>query len=65
MSSSASTPSPASGNTRPKVMFVDDEERIVRLLRMIFRDTYEVFYRDAVADIAAFRKGEPVRVLEP
>ena len=31
----------------------------------VTRDTYEVFYRDAVADIAAFRKGEPVRVLEP
>ncbi len=29
--------------TRPKVLFVDDEERIVRLLRMMFRDTYEVF----------------------
>ncbi|EID52603.1 D-2-hydroxyacid dehydrogenase family protein [Saccharomonospora xinjiangensis] len=30
----------------------------------VTRDTYEVFYRDAVADIAAFSRGEPVRVLE-
>ncbi|MER7113802.1 D-2-hydroxyacid dehydrogenase family protein [Saccharomonospora azurea] len=29
----------------------------------VTRDTYEVFYRDAVEDIAAFRRGEPVRVL--
>jgi phosphoglycerate dehydrogenase-like enzyme len=27
--------------------------------------TYEVFYRDAVEDIAAWLKGEPVRVLNP
>lgn len=30
----------------------------------VTRETYEVFYRDAVADIAAFQRGEPVRVLE-
>lgn len=28
---------------RAKVLFVDDEERIVRLLRVIFREKYEVF----------------------
>ncbi|MEO8250207.1 MAG: response regulator [Burkholderiales bacterium] len=28
---------------KPKVLFVDDEERIVNLLRMIFRANYEVF----------------------
>ncbi|WP_028661413.1 D-2-hydroxyacid dehydrogenase family protein [Saccharomonospora saliphila] len=31
----------------------------------VTRDVYEVFYRDAVADIAAYRAGEPVRVLRP
>ncbi|WP_197321247.1 D-2-hydroxyacid dehydrogenase family protein [Saccharomonospora sp. NB11] len=30
----------------------------------VTRETYEVFYRDAVEDIAAFQRGEPVRVLE-
>ena len=25
--------------------------------------TYEVFYRDAVEDVAAWMRGEPVRVL--
>ncbi|MBP0457169.1 D-2-hydroxyacid dehydrogenase family protein [Streptomyces montanisoli] len=29
----------------------------------VTRDTYEVFYRDAVEDIAAWAAGEPVRVL--
>ncbi|OQO94911.1 hydroxyacid dehydrogenase [Saccharomonospora piscinae] len=29
----------------------------------VTRDVYEVFYRDAVADIAAFQAGAPVRVL--
>ncbi|WP_298179976.1 D-2-hydroxyacid dehydrogenase family protein [Saccharomonospora sp.] len=30
----------------------------------VTRDVYEVFYRDAVADIAAYQKGAPIRVLE-
>ena len=29
--------------TKAKILFVDDEERIVKLLRMIFRPSYEVF----------------------
>ncbi|WP_007026572.1 D-2-hydroxyacid dehydrogenase family protein [Saccharomonospora iraqiensis] len=31
----------------------------------VTRDVYEVFYRDAVEDIAAFRAGTPTRVLTP
>jgi phosphoglycerate dehydrogenase-like enzyme len=31
----------------------------------VTRDVYEVFYRDAVADIAAYQAGAPVRVIEP
>lgn len=31
----------------------------------VTRDVYEVFYRDAVDDIAAFRAGTPTRVLTP
>ncbi|MGW4486057.1 D-2-hydroxyacid dehydrogenase family protein [Amycolatopsis sp. NPDC004368] len=30
----------------------------------VSRETYEIFYRDAVEDIAAFRAGEPIRVME-
>ena len=32
-------------------------------LGYVTRETYEIFYRDAVEDIAAYRAGEPVRVM--
>jgi phosphoglycerate dehydrogenase-like enzyme len=28
------------------------------------REVYEIFYRDAVEDIAAFQSGNPIRVME-
>jgi phosphoglycerate dehydrogenase-like enzyme len=34
-------------------------------LGYVTRDTYAVFYRDAVEDVAAYLRGEPVRVLTP
>ncbi len=34
-------------------------------LGYVTRKTYEVFYRDAVEDVAAFLAGEPVRVITP
>jgi phosphoglycerate dehydrogenase-like enzyme len=34
-------------------------------LGYVTRDTYTVFYRDAVEDVAAFLGGEPVRVIAP
>jgi phosphoglycerate dehydrogenase-like enzyme len=34
-------------------------------LGYVTRDTYRVFYGDAVEDVAAFLRGEPVRVLAP
>jgi phosphoglycerate dehydrogenase-like enzyme len=34
-------------------------------LGYVTRDTYTVFYREAVEDVAAFLRGEPVRVLRP
>ena len=34
-------------------------------LGYVTRKTYEVFYGEAVEDVAAFLRGEPVRVLEP
>jgi phosphoglycerate dehydrogenase-like enzyme len=34
-------------------------------LGYVTRATYEVFYRDAVEDVAAFLAGEPVRVITP
>lgn len=34
-------------------------------LGYVTRDTYAVFYRDAVDDVAAFQRGTPVRVVTP
>jgi phosphoglycerate dehydrogenase-like enzyme len=34
-------------------------------LGYVTRETYEVFYRDSLEDIAAYRLGRPVRVLNP
>jgi phosphoglycerate dehydrogenase-like enzyme len=34
-------------------------------LGYVTRDTYTVFYRDAVEDVAAFLRGEPVREIRP
>jgi phosphoglycerate dehydrogenase-like enzyme len=34
-------------------------------LGYVTRDTYTVFYRDAVEDVAAFLRGEPVRGIRP
>jgi phosphoglycerate dehydrogenase-like enzyme len=34
-------------------------------LGYVTRDTYRVFYGDAVEDVAAFLRGEPVRVIAP
>ena len=41
--------------------------RVVRTphLGYVTRKTYEVFYREAVEDVAAFLAGHPVRVLDP
>jgi phosphoglycerate dehydrogenase-like enzyme len=34
-------------------------------LGYVTRNTYEVFYGDAVEDVAAWVAGEPIRVIEP
>lgn len=49
--------------SRPKVLFVDDEERIVRLLRMTFRDLYEVFTANRGAEALAILREHDIDVL--
>ncbi|MCU1616024.1 MAG: Phosphoglycerate dehydrogenase-like oxidoreductase, partial [Frankiales bacterium] len=34
-------------------------------LGYVTEKTYEVFYRDAVEDVAAWLAGSPIRVIEP
>jgi phosphoglycerate dehydrogenase-like enzyme len=31
----------------------------------VTREVYEIFYTDAVEDIAAYQAGEPIRVMQP
>jgi serine/threonine-protein kinase len=38
----AAAPARAATGRRPRVLFVDDEERVVNALRALFRDTYDV-----------------------
>jgi phosphoglycerate dehydrogenase-like enzyme len=33
-------------------------------LGFVARETYEIFYGDAVEDIAAFQAGSPIRLME-
>lgn len=49
--------------SRPKVLFVDDEERIVRLLRMTFRDLYDVFTASGGAEALAILREHSIDVL--
>lgn len=48
---------------KPRVLFVDDEERIVNLLRLMFRSTYEVFTATSGADALAIVRSQPVHVI--
>jgi serine/threonine-protein kinase len=48
---------------KPRVLFVDDEERIVNLLRLTFRGTYEVFTATSGAEALAIVRSRPMQVI--
>ena len=54
---------PSSGGTRPTVLFVDDEERILRSLRMLFHKDYEVKTTTDGHEALAMVRGTKVHVL--
>jgi serine/threonine-protein kinase len=49
--------------TKPRVLFVDDEERIVNLLRLMFRGAYEVLTATSGAEALAIVRSQPVHVI--
>ena len=49
--------------SRSKILFVDDEERIVRLLRMTFRDIYDVYTATGGAEALEIMAREPIEVV--
>lgn len=50
-------------SSKPSVLFVDDEERIVNLLRLMFRGTYEVFTATSGAEALAIVRAHAVHII--
>jgi len=48
---------------RVKILFVDDEERIVRLLKVIFRDKYDVYTALSGSEAIELLKATPVDIV--
>ncbi len=49
--------------SRPRILFVDDEERIVNLLRLMFRGTYEVFTATSGAQALEIVRSQDIQVI--
>ncbi len=54
---------PATGVRKPRVLFVDDEERVVNALRTIFRDVYEVTVASGGEQALGFVRSQPFHVV--
>lgn len=50
-------------DTKPKIAFIDDEERILRSLRMHFRDTHDVFITTDPDQLIEYLKNNDVQVV--
>lgn len=48
---------------KARILFVDDEERIVNLLRLMFRSTYEVFTATSGAQALEILRGQKIHVI--
>jgi serine/threonine-protein kinase len=57
------TKAPAAGVRKPRVLFVDDEERVVNALRTIFRDVYEVTVASGGEEALALVRSQPFHVV--
>jgi serine/threonine-protein kinase len=54
---------PVPGVRKPRVLFVDDEERVVNALRTIFRDIYEVAVASSGEQALALVRSQPFHVI--
>ena len=54
---------PATGVRKPRVLFVDDEERVVNALRTIFRDVYEVTVASGGEQALGLVRSQPFHVV--
>lgn len=48
---------------KPRVLFVDDEPRVLTTMRMLFRGNYELFFADSGAKALELVKTQPVDVI--
>ena len=54
---------PADPAVDPRLLELDNTV-LTPHIGYVTREVYEIFYRDAVEDIAAFQSGNPIRVME-
>ncbi|QBF33972.1 response regulator [Thalassococcus sp. S3] len=50
-------------SAKPAVLFVDDEERIVKLLKIMFRNTYDVYTAQSGQDALAILETREIKVI--
>jgi serine/threonine-protein kinase len=53
----------AGGRKRPSILFVDDEERVLNALRVLFRDTYDVTVATGGEEALQLAKTRPFHVI--
>ncbi len=53
----------ASATNRARVLFVDDEPRVLTTMRMLFRNQYEVFFSDSGAQALELLKSQHIDVI--
>ena len=49
--------------TKPRVLFVDDEPRVLTTMRMLFRNSYEVYFAEGGPQALELLKSQPVDVI--
>ncbi len=59
----APAPARAAGPRRPRLLFVDDEERVTNALRAVFRDTYDVVTASGGAQALEIVRAQPFHVI--
>ena len=62
-SAAAAPQAPEPANTKMKVLFVDDEERILNALRTLFRNDYEIIVAGNADEALTLLKKEPVPIV--
>src|SRR5690606_10802251 len=63
LTESAVTDSPAANPPKARVLFVDDEPRVLTTMRMLFRANYQVFTAEGGAQALEMLKTQPVDVV--